>query len=562
VLRAAFAASLAALLLTACSEDAPAGHANAPGAETAASAKGWFVDRTAAWGVDFVHDAGLTPEKPLPETMGAGAALLDVDGDGDLDLYLVQGGPMRLGGEAPGTFRDPDGELPVNRLLRNDGGRFVDRTAASGDAADAGYGMGVCAGDVNGDGALDLYVTNLGPDVLLLGDGHGSFRDGTQAAGIADERWTAGATFFDADADGDLDLYVTAYLEIDMADPPYCGNREPGWRSVCHPDAFPGLGDRFWRNRGDGTFEDATAAAGLSDNLGKGLGVAPCDVEGDGDLDLYVANDSTENRLWLNDGNGHFEDGTLLSGTGVNGRGATEAGMGIASGDVDEDGELDLFVTNFDDESNTLYVGQSGGLFRDRTAVRHLEGPSRLPVGFGTVFADFDHDGDLDLAVANGHIVDNIHLYHDGKTHAQRAQLFENDGTGRFRELVDEAGDFTSEALIGRGLYSGDLDGDGDLDLVLTQCGGPARVYENVRPKSAGLILRGLAAGSRVEVRTNEGRRLVRDAGPQVSYFGQSSPHVHVGLPVDRIERVSVRALGGEARLVEVPLVSPVTDLR
>jgi len=521
-----------ALALAACADEAP---------PTARAPAAWFVDRTAASGVDFVHVAGETEERHLPETMGAGGALVDVDGDGDLDLYLLQGGPMRLGGGAPGTFRDPPGELPVNRLWLNRGGfEFEDATGASGDAAHPGYAMGVCAGDVNGDGAVDLYVTNLGEDVLLLGDGAGSFRDATAESGLGDPRWTGAATFFDADADGDLDLYVAGYLEVDLEHPMWCGKREPGWRSVCHPDAYPGLADRFWRNRGDGTFEDATAAAGFRDTDGKGLGVAALDVEGDGDLDLYVANDSTENRLWINDGAGRFEDGTLLSGTGVNGRGATEAGMGIATGDTDGDGRVDLFVTNFDDESNTLYVNEGDGMFRDLTAPRGLEAPSRLPVGFGTVLADFDHDGDLDLAVANGHIVHNIHLYNDGKTHAQLAQLFENDGSGRFVERPEAAGALGAEPFVGRGLYSGDLDGDGDLDLVLTQCGGRAHLFENVRPTTPGHVLTGLPHGARVAVHAKDGRVLVRTAGPEGSYFGQCAPGVHLGLAPDAVERIEV----------------------
>ena len=541
--------------LAACGED---------GAAPETPRTGWFVDRTEEWGLDFGHEAGLSTEKHLPETMGAGAALVDVDGDGDLDLYLLQGGPMRLAGEEAGTFLEPPGPLPTNQLWLNDGaGHFANATAASGDAAHTGYAMGVCAGDVNGDGAVDLYVTNLGDDVLLLGDGAGSFQDGTRAAGLGDGRWTGAATFFDADGDGHLDLYVAGYLEVDLGHPMWCGKREDGWRSVCHPDAYPGLADRFWKNRGDGTFERATAAAGFTDTTGKGLGTAAFDADGDGDLDLYVANDSTENRLWINLGDGRFEDGTLLSGTGVNGRGATEAGMGIAVGDTDGDGRPDLFVTNFDDESNTLYANEGDGIFRDVTAARGLEAASRLPVGFGTVLADFDHDGDLDLAVANGHIVDNIALYHDGKTHAQRAQLFENDGRGRFRERPGAAGALAAEPFVGRGLYSGDLDGDGDLDLLLTQCGGRARLLENIRPTSPGLVLTGLAPGSRVVVRTRNGRRFVRPAGSQVSYFGQCAPGVHLGLAAGAIESLTVRPplAGAEPLEVKGPLSGTRFDL-
>lgn len=519
-------------------------------ATAASSTPAWFVDMTRESGVDFTHDAGLTPEKHLPETMGAGAALVDVDGDGDLDLYVLQGGPMRLGGARAGEFVEPEaglqGDLPVNRLFLNDGsGRFRDATSESGAAAHSGYAMGVTAGDVNGDGHVDFYVTNLGADVLLIGDGRGRFEDATARSGLRDERWTTAATFFDAEGDGDLDLYVTGYVEVDLAHPMWCGDRKPGYRSACHPDAYAGLQDRLWINRGDGTFEDATERAGVADSFGKGLGVIAIDVEGDGDLDLYVANDSTENRLWVNRGDGTFEDGTLLSGTGVDGRGLTEAGMGVASGDVDGDGDFELFVTNFDDESNTLYSNLGDAMFEDVTIQSGLEAPSRLPVGFGCVLEDFDLDGDLDLAVANGHIIDNIALYHDGKTHAQRAQLFQNVGGGRFAELRDLAGALGAEPFVGRGLYAGDLDGDGDADLVLTQCGGRLRVFRNPIG-SRSLVVRGAPRNSVLTLVGDRGRRVVREALGQPSYFGCSGDDV-------------IASLGGEA-LAEIVLREPYRD--
>ena len=518
----------------------------------------WFVDVTAECGVDFVHDAGLMPEKHLPETMGAGGVLFDVDEDGDLDLYLLQGGPMRLGGVEPGTFVEPTGQLPTNRLFLNDGrGRFEDATARSGAAAHAGYAMGATVGDVNGDGHLDLYVTNLGADVLLLGDGTGAFVDGTAASGLRDERWTSAAMLFDADSDGDLDLYVAGYVLVDLARPLWCGERKDGWRSACHPDAYPALQDRLWINDGQGKFRDATTSNGVAQSFGKGLGIVPCDVDADGDLDLYIANDSTENFLWVNRGDGTFEDGTLLSGVGVDGRGMTEAGMGLASGDVDEDGDSDLFVTNFDDESNTLYRNDGCGMFEDVTLLVGLEGPSRMPVGFGTVFEDFDLDGDLDLAVTNGHIIDNIYLYHDGKTHAQRSQLFENDGRGKFRELLTEAGALGATRFVGRGLYSGDLDGDGDADLVLTQCGGPARVFRNVRGyASRALVIAGAPEHARVELVGRSGRRQLRMAGPQPSYFGACGPEILTAWPEDEVVELVVRPGGqtGERVKLEKPL--------
>lgn len=496
----------------------------------------WFEDATEVLGLDFVHDAGVTPEKHLPETMGAGAAIGDWNGDGAVDVYFVQSGPMPV----PGVDRS---DAPPNRLFTGDGaGVFRDATDSSGDAAHTGYGMGVTAGDVDGDGDGDLYVTNFGPDALLLSDGRGAFTNVTSAAGLGDERWTGGASFFDGDGDGDLDLYVVGYVAIDVTDPVWCGDRRDGWRSYCHPDRYEGLADRYWRNRGDGTFEDATEAAGLADNRGKGLGVIAGDLDDDGDLDLYVANDSVENKLWRNEGDGTFYDDTLLTGTGVNRNGATEAGMGLAMGDADGDLDFDLLVTNFDDESNTLYRNDGGGLFTDATIPMGLDAESRLPVGFGCAWADFDLDGDLDLAVANGHIIDNIHLYHDGKTWRQPALLFENDG--RRYKTAEAPGDLTATPFVGRGLFAGDLNGDGALDLLLTQCGGAARAFLNRRGPSDPVEIRGLAPGSSVRAK-RDGAPILRRFGAATSYFGHGEDLLL--LPSDAIE-VEVREPGGAWR--------------
>lgn len=550
--------------LSACGGD---GDAPAPTGERASRAPEdvWFVDVTERAGLDFVHDAGLSPEKHLPETMGAGAAFLDADEDGALDLYLVQGGPMPRGGPTPGSFLAPEGDLPANRLMLGRGdGTFVDAGARAGDAAHTGYGMGVAAADADGDGHVDLYLTNLGPDALLRGDGRGSFRDVSAEAGIADGRWTSAATFFDADADGDLDLYVGGYVEVDLAHPLLCGGREPGWRSACHPDAYPGLPDRLWINDGAGRFHDGTAAAGMAASAGKALGVHAADFDGDGDVDVYTANDSVENRMWENLGDGTFVDSTLLSGTGVDERGATEAGMGVAVGDVDGDLDLDLFVTNFDDESNTLYENLGEGLFRDRTTRAGLDAPSRIPVGFGTLLCDFDLDGDLDLAVANGHIIDNIHLFHDGKTHAQPAQLFENDGTGRFAEVdAARAGGLCASPWVGRGLYAGDVDGDGDADVLLTQCGGPARLFENVASPGGGLQLAGLPVGTQVVIELEGGARRLREVATATSYFGQSALPLDTGARPGEVVAFELRVPGREPeRLVvgeELPAAPPRT---
>ncbi len=551
--------TLLLLALAGCGDTPPATATHALPAETLAPAapasatpgpadpRGWFRDVSASSGLVFVHDMGMTEERHLPETMGAGAALVDLDGDDDLDAYLLQGGPFPPGAPVPGG-----GPRPVDRLFLGDGrGRFEEASARSGAAAHDAYAMGCAAGDADGDGDIDLYVTAFGPDVLLLNDGQARFSDGTAAAGLFDDRWTTACTFFDPDADGDQDLFVTGYVDVDVTRPLWCGERKPGWRSYCHPDAYAGLPPRFWRNAGGGRFTDATRAAGLerpANDPGKGLGAIALDVEGDGDLDLYVANDSVENKLWLGRGDGTFEDGTLLSGTGVDGTGRSEAGMGLATGDVDGDLDLEIFVTNFDDESNTLYRNDGDALFTDVTMPAGLDAPSRLMVGFGTVLADFDNDGDLDLAVANGHIIDNIRLYNDGKRWKQPAQLFANDGHGRFADETARAGDLSREPLVGRGLYSGDVDGDGDPDLLLTQCGGRALLLANDGPPggalSASVRLSGLQPGTRVLALADDGRRLLREAGTQTSYFGACAPDVLLGLSGAALVELRLRPPG------------------
>ncbi|MEX1023879.1 MAG: VCBS repeat-containing protein [Planctomycetota bacterium] len=531
-MKRALHAVLLTVLLTACSGDEPP---VTPTVQALAPEARRLLDVTQDWGLSFVHERGATDERQLPETMGHGAALFDADEDGDLDLYVVQGG----------SYRERSLTAPTNRLFANDGGRFRDVTPTSGAAADPGYGMGVAVGDGDGDGHADLYLTNFGLDRWLTGDGTGAFVDATEAAGIHDDRWTTAVTYFDPDADGDLDLFVAGYVAIDVDDPPWCGRRDPAWRTVCHPDQFEGLADRLWINDGRGRFTEESVARGVAGAPGKGLGVVAIDVDDDGWTDLYVANDSVENHLWRNLGDGRFEDGTLLGGVGVNRFGATEAGMGVAAGDLDDDLDPELIVTNFDHESHTVYRNEGQARFSDATPSFGIEAATRLPVGFGVLALDLDLDRDLDLAVLNGHIVERVALYDDAQTWRQAAQVFTN-VDGRLSLDLELGGELVATPRVGRCLVAGDLDGDGDEDLVATECGGRTRVFENRGPRVATRRLDGLTIGTRVRATYADGRVVVREAGPAASYLGSGSPAVL--LPSQGLVSIERRVPGGDWR--------------
>ncbi|HUP43603.1 MAG TPA: FG-GAP-like repeat-containing protein, partial [Thermoanaerobaculia bacterium] len=402
-------------------------------------------DVAAELGLDFVHDRGTSPRKHLAETMGAGVAWLDYDGDGWPDLYAVQSGPFPPGPERP--------EGAVSRLFRNLGPRadrpggfaFEDVTAAAG-VGDRGYGMGAVAADVDGDGAPDLLVTRFDGLAFYRNRGDGTFEEATAAAGLALDGWSSSAAFADADGDGDLDLYVARYVDFPAERDLFCGDPETGERRYCDPSMFEGAHDRYFENLGNGpdgvTFEDATARAGLAGADGRGLGVLFVDLDGDGAPDLYVANDLTPNFLFHNrgrrpeDGPGAgavFDDLSLLSGAAVNAEGKPEAGMGLAAADFDGDGDPDLAVTNFDVETNTLYENLGGMQLADRSAASGFGPPSFNLLGFGLVAADLDGDGELDAYVANGHIFERPNRPEIG--YAQRDLILLGDGRGRFRAL-------------------------------------------------------------------------------------------------------------------------------
>ncbi|MFQ5767915.1 MAG: FG-GAP repeat domain-containing protein, partial [Acidobacteriota bacterium] len=387
-----------------------------------------FLDGTAASGLHFRHFNGWSGRRYLVETMGSGVCVFDYDGDAVPDIYLVQGAPT------PGSDR-PD-PIPTNTLYRNDGrAHFVDVTRRAG-VGDPGQGMGCTAGDVDGDGDLDLYVVNFGPNVLYRNNGDGTFADATKQSGTGDPRWGSSAAFADIDTDGDLDLYVANYVDFSYAHNKFCGDARRNLQYYCSPKAYEAAVDVMYRNDGQGHFTDATRESGVyNDREAKGLGAIFGDVDGDGDQDLYVANDSTRNFLYRNDGKGHFRDLTLLSGVGYSEAGVPQAGMGVDLGDSDNDLDLDLVVTNLSNESNDLYSNLGSGIFTDRSFSSGLGSPGLLYVGFGVVWLDADSDGDLDLFIANGHILDNVSQLSDAMTYAQPNHLFENLGGGRFKEV-------------------------------------------------------------------------------------------------------------------------------
>jgi hypothetical protein len=519
-------------------------------ATATAESRALFADVTDAAGIDFVHAHGGTGRKYLPETMGSGGCALDYDSDGFVDVYLVQAGAL------PGAgYRGP---TAVNRLYRNRGnGTFQDVTDHAG-VGDAGYGMGAVATDYDGDGDRDIYVVNYGPNALLRNNGDGTFTNVARRAGVDDDRWGSSAAFFDADGDADLDLYVANYVDFSVATHVECGNPSQGRVAYCSPDAYPLAPDVFYRNRGDGTFEDATAEAGLTDGSGKGLGVVVADVDNDGDPDIYVANDSTPNFLYENLGQGHFEEIGLFAGVGYNGKGLTEAGMGADIGDVNGDGFLDIFVTNLSRETNSLYLGGPEA-FRYATPESGLHTRSYASLGFGTDLLDLDGDGDLDIFVANGHVIDDIEVVDDSITWRQPSQVFLNDGQGHFAELDAEMVGPLSIPRVARGSITLDYDNDGRLDLLVSFNNDRARLFRNVHGPAGHWIGFSLeaetpnpeAVGARVIVETEDGTQ-IEEVKSGSSYETGSDPRLYFGLgPAPRVSRVTVRWPGGATQQFE-----------
>ena len=434
-----------------------------------------FEDVSAGAGLTFRHERGALGEKHFTEPMGSGLAWLDYDGDGWQDLFLVQSGPF-----PPSGLRSP------GQLYRNLGnGKF---RAVGGVDTTAGYGQGVVATDVDGDGEVDLYLTNFGADVFLLNDGRGGFADATSTWGLGLDGWSSSAAFADADLDGDLDLYVARYVQYDVDEGLICTDSGSGERVYCDPSLFVGETDAFYENEGV-IFQNVGAERGFGDATGRGLGVLFIDLDRDRLPEVYVANDLTMNLLFQNLGRGTFEDISLLSGTAVNRDGKPEAGMGVATADVDRDGTPDLVVTNFDVETNTLYMNLGDLFFSDVSAASGFGPPSFNYLAFGIVVEDFNGDGSADVYVANGHIFERPHR--DSVDYKQPDFLLLGGGDGRFNPAP--CGISSNAATVSRGAASADYDNDGDPDIAVQENAGPARLLRNTRPASRwmGVVLRG-----------------------------------------------------------------------
>jgi len=508
-----------------------------------------FEDGTEASGVRFLHVPARTADRFMPEIMGSGVVLADFDRDGAPDLLLVNSGALR------GTVRTPEAR---NRFYLNDGkSRFRDASDAW-QVPSPGYGMGAAAGDFDNDGWLDLFLTGFGgSDVLLRNTGAG-FEDVTARAGVrSDGRWSTSAGFFDMESDGDLDLYVVRYVDYRLENALKCWHNDV--HVYCTPILYDAVPDRLWRNDGGGRFTDASGPAGIAGVARKGLALATGDVDADGDVDLYVANDTSRNLLWLNDGRGRFEDRAMQAGVALSEAGAEEAGMGADFSDVNGDGLVDITRTNFQSETTSIYRQSPGFVFREVSDAVGVGESARARLKFGVDFFDADNDGDEDLLVANGHIEDNVGSYTSSVTFAQPNTLYENLGDGRFRDVTTGAGPALQDVQVSRGLATGDLDGDGDLDFVVANNGGTAQVCMNTSAGLGGFVglwLEGRRAnrsalGARVEARAGE-RTIVREVRGASSYLSMCDLRVHLGIGSSTaVDQITITWPGGATQVLQ-----------
>ncbi len=520
-----------------------------------------FTDVTKETGITFKHVS--SPEKRfIVESMSGGVALFDYDNDGNLDVYFVNSLTVDL---------LTSQSKPQSELYRNNGnGTFTNVTAKAG-VGGVGWGMGVCVGDYNNDGWPDLYVTCLGPNHLFKNNRDGTFADVTKEAGVGDPRWSTGSAFVDYDNDGNLDLFVSNYVDFDVNNLPQEG-RPCKYRGIdvqCGPRGLKGAGDILYRNNGNGTFTDVSVKAGVSDPNGYyGLGVVCSDFDGDGWVDIFVANDATPNFLYHNNGNGTFKDIGFVSGAAVNENGSEQACMGVTVGDYDHDGKFDIFATNFSQEYNVLYRGQGLNMFAESS---HAAGFFNQPyVSWGTKFFDYDNDGWLDLFVANGHVypqVDNANL---DAGYRQRKLLYKNNRDGTFAEVAAQSGEALMEKRVSRGVAFGDIDNDGDIDLVINDLDGSPMVLRNdggnagnsVLIKTIGDRSNRDGIGARVKV-VSQDLTQIDEVRSGASYISHNDLRLHFGLEKRaKIDLIEVRWPSGAVEKIAGAAVNRVLVIK
>ena len=517
-----------------------------------------FLDATSRSGIRFRNEASPTSQKYLLETMTGGVAMLDYNNDGWLDLFFVNGAalsdPMPAGAK-------PDKSNPKfwNRLYRNNrDGTFTDVTEAAALRGHS-YGMGVAVGDYNNDGYPDLYVTNVGSNILYRNNGDGTFTDVTTSAGVAGAGWSAGACFVDYDRDGRLDLIVTRYLDWDFADNIYCGERRPGYRAYCHPDRYKPVTHLVFHNNGDGSFTDVSRKCGFASSLGKGLGIAVGDVNGDGWPDIVVANDSFPQQLFLNNRDGTFTETALTAGVAYDGDGKTFSGMGVDLADYDNDGWPDLFVNALANQRYAVFHNDKGRGFEyasDRTGVGAI---TMLHSGWGTRFFDYDNDGWKDLFVAQGHVMDNIELTQPSVKYREPLLLMRN-VSGKFENVSERSGDAFQQPFAARGVAVGDLNNDGSLDIAVNCNNGPALILMNqggsgnhwLLINTVGAASNRDGIGARIQLATASGLTQHAYVSTAGSYLSSGDKRVHFGLgKEDRIRSLEIAWPSGKVQRME-----------
>ncbi len=527
-----------------CRRDAPASVDTAEAITKSTPEDPWLVDIARPAGLDFVHTTGSSGEYFFPEIAASGCALFDYDNDGDLDVYAVQAhaldpaAPRSAGSGANRLFRNDLSDSGVGTVSP----RFVDVTEHAG-VGDTGYGMGATIGDYDNDGDLDLLVTNFGPNVLYRNDGDGTFTDVTATALPDSGTWSTSAAFVDYDKDSLLDLFVVSYVNFTMANHKVCHSRSSR-RDYCGPQSFDAVPDHLYRNNGDATFSDVTQSAGIQGAYGSGLGVVCADFDGDDWPDIHVANDGNANHLWINGHDGTFENNALMSGAAYNGEGVPEAGMGVTAGDFDLDGDWDIFLAHLVGEHNTLLVNNGRGVFEDRTDEHALGGASRPFTAFGVQWFDFNGDTYLDLLVANGAVKIAEAYAHLDYPYPFPNQLFINSGPPAFafEDRSAQAGPSLTTPEVSRGAAFGDVDNDGDIDVLISNSNGPLCLLRNdVGHKNAWLSLKLIgtesnrsAIGAIVRLERDDAPTLRRRVHADGSYCGANDLRVYFGLADDR----------------------------